>query len=182
MSGMALMPRSTRPSIRQSTRTTIPDRQKHNGLNNRQKQRFQRIDHLRHRIAGRRTDGIDRLLLDRLRQKGQRMDCLGRISAGLFQRVSHNIGNVAGNIFIINAAGPNAGAVSAADNARHGADKAHQSGGKTAAAAGLDAPSASTKKNHIINNANILCHNSTILSHAAQHHSCGAFEPLPCGK
>ena len=37
---------------------------------------------------------------------------------------SHNIGNVAGNIVIINAAGPNAGAVSAADNARHGADKA----------------------------------------------------------
>lgn len=28
------------------------------------------------------------------------MDCLGQISAGLFQRVSHNIGNVAGNIFI----------------------------------------------------------------------------------
>ena len=103
------------------------------------------------------------------------MDCLGQISAGLFQRVSHNIGNVAGNIFIINAAGPNAGAVSAADNARHGADKAHQSGGKTAAAAGFGRAQHQQKKNHIINNTNILCHNSTILSHAAQHHSCGAF-------
>lgn len=87
-------------------------------------------------------------LLDRLRQKGQRMDCLGQISAGLFQRVSHNIGNVAGNIFIINAAGPNAGAVSAADNARHGADKAHQSRGKTAAAAGFGRASTSKEKSH----------------------------------
>ena len=55
--------------------------------------------------------------------------CKGRLSTGMQKVIvvskTHLIwgSRIMRNIFIINTAGPNAGAVSAADNARHGADK-----------------------------------------------------------